>query len=101
MKINPSGGREIYQAYLQSAKNNDNAQKAGAPQARPINTDKVTLSGDAAAMAEIGRARAAMAAEVESAGDPARLEALRGQVQAGTYFVSTDALAGAIMGEEA
>lgn len=102
MKVNPSAGYEQYQSYVQSVKSKEAAQakNEGKARAAGVNTDKVTLSGNAAARVEYGRIASAAAAEADGLGAATRLDALRERVQAGTYYVSTGTLANAILGEE-
>lgn len=102
MKINPNAGYERYQSYVQSVKSNEATQAKGESRAAAAaeNTDKVTLSGSAAARAELSRAASAAATEVDALGNIERLSALLERVQAGTYYVPTENLAGAILGEE-
>lgn len=102
MKIT-TGGLEHYQSYLKTVKNSENAQKGpgkvGAGTA--AKTDKVTISGEAAAKAELGRMTAAMSAEVEQMAGAERVDALRTAVQAGEYYVASEDLADAILAAEA
>lgn len=104
MKINPSGGYGLYQPYVSSVKSGEVAQvdtKANEMRAKgaaAANTDKITFSGEASAKAEIGRVTSTVSAEVNSLGSAERLAALREQVQAGTYEVSAEDIADAIIG---
>lgn len=102
MKINPSAGYDKYQTYVQSVKNKEAAQAKSEAKGKAAgtNTDKVTLSNEAIARAEYGRVAAAVASEVDGSASAARLDALRDQVQSGSYYVPTDTLASAILGED-
>lgn len=102
MKINPNAGYERYQSYVQSVKSKEVAQAKGESRtaAAAENTDKVTLSGSAAARAELTRVASATATEVNALGNTERLSALIERVEAGTYYVPTESLASAILGEE-
>lgn len=103
MKINPSGGYGLYQPYVSSVKSGEVAQadtKAKETKAKgavAANTDKITFSGEASAKAEIGRVTSTYSAEVNSFGSAERLAALREQVREGTYQVSAEDLADAII----
>lgn len=100
MKINGSAGLEQYKNYVQKLKKDEAAAAktpVGAKAAGP-NTDKVTLSGEAAARAELSRAVTVMSAEVDAPADAARMEALRAKVADGSYYVASDDLANAILG---
>lgn len=101
MKINPSG-YEQYQSYVKSVKNREAAQVKSEAKGKQAasNTDKVTLSNEAVARSEYGRVSAAVASEVDGLVSASRLDDLREQVQSGSYYVSTDSLANAIIGEE-
>lgn len=99
MKINPSAGFEQYQKYVKSLKNGEaSAPAAGKPGApNSAKTDKVDISGQAAARAQLSGFAAALAKEVEAHGAE-RLTALRAQVQSGEYKVAAEDLADAILG---
>lgn len=97
MKIN-SPGLEHYQSYVKSVKSNESAgTKGNAGAAAPHNTDKVTISQDAAARAEIGRLSSSLAAEVEGAASPERMAMLQEAVQSGSYSVSAADVADAML----
>ena len=103
MIIKPSAAYEVYKNNVSSLKSGANSPskadgKARASMGVPANTDKVTISSDASAMAEVGRMASSMSAEVNNLGNSARLAELGEQVRNGTYFVSTGTLADAILG---
>lgn len=101
MKINASNGLEQYQKYAQAVKNGDSVVakgKADEKAAAAQNTDKVTLSEAAAARAETSRIASALSAEVDSTVSAERLAQLSAQVNDGSYYVPTGALADAILG---
>jgi anti-sigma28 factor (negative regulator of flagellin synthesis) len=103
MKVNPSAGYEQYKTYVQKLKSEESAPGKAARAARggaAANTDKVTISGDGAARAEFGRVAASLAAEVEGAASPERLNRLKAAVEDGSYLVPAEALADAILGYE-
>ena len=103
MKINGTQGYQKYQSYMTSIRNDEptsfkalldehvSTQGAG-------NTDKVMISEDAVLKAELGRATTAMSLEIDSLGGAERLNSLQKAIQDGTYNVSTDELADAILG---
>lgn len=103
MKINPSPGFGNYQSYVQALKNAESQtgkpNGGGQIKGADANTDKVTLSGNAAARAEAGRVAAPVAAEVDASASPARIAELTEKVQSGEYFVSSGQLADAILGK--
>ena len=104
MKINPSAGFDHYKKYVGSVKNGEltPAKEDGkARAASAANTDKITLSGDAAARAENSRLVAGLSSEVEGTAGTGRLQQLQEQVQNGTYSVDSGALADAILGFDA
>lgn len=94
MKINPSAGLEQYQKYTKPVKNGTAANAAGKAAPR---SDTVSFSDDAVARAEAGRVAGGIAAEVESAASPERLEELRAAVENGTYNVPAGDVADAIL----
>lgn len=96
MKINGSG-LERYQSVVSSLKAGE-AGKGKAPgRAAAANTDKVTISGDAARRAEVSRAASGIAAEVDAGVGAERIEALRASVQNGSYHVAAEDIADAIL----
>lgn len=94
MKINASG-LDRYQSVVQQAKTGEAAKPRQG--ARAANTDKVTISGDAAARAGLSRLASSVAAEVDASASPARIEQLRTAVQDGSYHVETGDIADAIL----
>lgn len=99
MKINPSG-IEKYQGYVQAAKAESAAKPGGGSKTGGVfgsKTDTVSISEEAASRAEARRLAGGLAAEVEGAASPERIEALRVQVAAGEYHVSSEDLADAIL----
>lgn len=105
MKINQSVGFEHYQSYVNGVKNDANTQKNQLEQRLPsnaesANTDKVVISENAAARAELIRVQANIAAEVENTSSE-KIAQLQAQVQDGSYRISSDALADAILGVRA
>lgn len=97
MKIN-SPGLEHYQSYVKSVKSGEApGAKGKAKTGAAGNTDKVTISQGAAARAEAGRVASSLAAEVEGAASPERLETLRQAVQDGSYDVPAADVADAIL----
>ncbi len=97
MKIN-APGLEQYQKYVKAVKSGESsAAKTKSGAVFSENTDKVTISQDAALRAEAGRLSAGVTAEVEDSAAPARLEALREAVQGGGYSVPAEDVANAIL----
>lgn len=98
MKINGSG-LERYQSVVSSLKAGEAGKGKGkAPgRAAEANTDKVTISGDAARRAEVSRAASGIAAEVDAGVGAERIEALRTSVQNGSYHVAAEDIADAIL----
>lgn len=96
MKIT-SSGLEHYQKVAQNVNNKGAAaaKTAGAPAAG--RADKVTLSENAAARAELSRFTSALAAEAEGAVSAQRLGELREAVQNGSYHVESADIADAIL----
>lgn len=84
--------------YYESTKNMS-AAKAEHPAATPsgANTDRVSISSEAARQAEMGVAAQHMAAEVEGSVGSARLQQLSAQIEAGEYRVSTQQLAASML----
>lgn len=103
MKINPSVGFEHYQSYMQSVKNTDLPAAKQQPELQKTpavagpNTDTVQISEDAALRAETERMAKSMANEVENSATQDRIDQLRASVQAGTYNVSSQEIAQAII----
>lgn len=100
MKINPPGGYGQHQPYVSSVKSGDVAQlesKTKIKNSAATNTDKIMLSTEASAKAEISRVTSFISAEVNSLGNAERLTALRERVQDGTYYVSGEDLTHAIL----
>lgn len=98
MKIN-SSGLDRYKSYLQSVGNGEggSAKTKEKNKVTANNTDKITISGEAAAKAELGRLASTVAAEVEGAVSAERLGELRAAVQDGSYYVSSEDLADAML----
>lgn len=97
MKIN-NNGIERYKSFVQAVRKEESvAGKNKAHSAMPANMDKVTLSEEATSFAAARSLAAPLAAEVETAGAPARVEELRVAVANGSYFVSAENVADAIL----
>lgn len=103
MKINQAQGLQQYQNYVPSVKAEETAsfktllEEKFAVQ-NTGNTDKVTISEDAAMKAELGRAATAIGSEINGLGSAQRLAELKMAIDSGGYNVSTAALADAILG---
>ena len=102
MIIKPSSAYEVYKNNVSSVKNGASSASKADGKARvagaPANTDKVTISSDASALAEVGRLASSISAEVSNLGNSERLAELGEQVRNGTYYVGTGILADAILG---
>ncbi len=61
------------------------------------NTDRISISSEAARQVELGGAVQHIAAEVETSVSSARLQQLSAQIEAGEYRVPTHQLAAAIL----
>ncbi|MGD9559934.1 MAG: flagellar biosynthesis anti-sigma factor FlgM [Oscillospiraceae bacterium] len=100
MKINPSAGLDQYKKYVQTVKGEETAAAKAAENkgAAPANTDKVTLSEEAASRAGLGRVVSALSSDANDAVSPKRLAELGAQVADGSYHVASGDLADAILG---
>lgn len=98
MKIN-SAGYDQYQSYVKKVKADEAASGKGRTKAAgaAARADTVMLSDQAAARAEAGRIAAGFAADVENVASPERIQELTAAVQSGTYYVSSEDLADAIL----
>lgn len=97
MKIN-SQGIERYQSVVKQVKTGDDAHgKTSAGKLTSAKTDKVTISGDGAARAEISRLASSIAAEVDSPASSERIDGLRQAVEQGTYNVPSEDIADAML----
>lgn len=64
-----------------------------------LNTDRISISSEAARQVELGSTVQHIAAEVETSVSSARLQQLSAQIEAGEYRVSTHQLAAAILND--
>ena len=96
MKITPQG-LERYKTVVQNVKNSENASKNKALGNVSGRADKVTLSEEATAHAELARFVSSLGNEVENSASPQRVEELREAVQNGSYHVPTADIADAIL----
>ncbi len=105
MKINFSSEYNKYRNTLESVKNADKegvrkAEKENGANAAAENTDKVTLSSEAASYAEISKLTASLSAEVHNLGNAERIAELAKRVQSGNYHVASGDIADAILGNK-
>lgn len=97
MKINASG-LERYKSYVSAVKKEETqAAKSKGLKTVSSNTDKVEISQDAASRAEVARLASSVALEVEGTASPQRLREITENIENGTYFVSAQDVADAIL----
>lgn len=79
----------------QPVKENEFIQPAGGK--LNVKHDKVSISPEAASFAEISRSTKTIASEVSSTASQEKINSLKAQIAAGTYKVSADDVADAIL----
>ncbi len=84
--------------FYESTKNMSSAKTDNiAASANGSNTDRVSISSEAARQVELGGTVQHIAAEVETSVSSARLQQLSAQIEAGEYRVPTHQLAASIL----
>ena len=96
MKIQPNGPGGVFDAGAVKTGENP-AQKTG--QKESPEGDRVELSKKSEDFSESGRIKAAAADEAEKGAGAEKLRRIKAAIENGTYFVSGDELAKALLGD--
>lgn len=98
MTIRPSNISQAYKAYIPTPKSSE-TRADGKPSAADRH-DRLELSHGAAGLAAQHPAAASVSQEISSGASPERLAQLKGSIAAGTYRVSSEEIAGAMLGTD-
>ena len=95
MRIDPNSN--IEGMHDVGIKNNTTISQNNAQENNKLNQDRIEFSQAANSFDELSAVKDKVVKEVEASTSPDRLRELKAQIENGTYFVSSEDIAGAIM----
>jgi len=97
MEIKPSSGFNIYKANARSAMNCENSVGKSVSSAAPNKMDTISISAQGAQQKETAKLVSSITKEITADADSAKVNALKTAIQNGTYSVSAEKIADAIL----